>query len=327
MTDEDYLAGIDADLWARRSFSFVPDRTWPGPPERGDVHGPARPRVAFVGLPSDYSVAFLLALLRLPVRLTAIVTSPRCHPAVAATNIFDSVAAWADVPVLRLERVNSSEGIAALEALDLDAAVMASFDQIIRPDALALPRHGWMNFHPSLLPAYRGPEPVYWAIADGCAETGITAHRAVPAFDAGPILAQQRVTVRPDDTAGTLARRLTEAGAALLPSALDALLRDAGHPMDMAGESYRPPVGHRLLTDAESAGQAERWVRAGNPDLPAWYPTGAGARYARSARVVPAGRGTLTFPDADLLIEADGDRCRCAGPPELCARREGLAVP
>ena len=62
---------------------------------------------------------------------------------------------------------------------------MASFDQIVGARALALPKHGWLNVHPSLLPAYRGPEPVYWAIADGVAVTGISMHKAAPKVDSG----------------------------------------------------------------------------------------------------------------------------------------------
>ena len=63
---------------------------------------------------------------------------------------------------------------------------MASFDQIIGSRALGVPTHGWMNIHPSALPARRGPEPVYWTIADGDPVAGITLHRAVPKVDAGP---------------------------------------------------------------------------------------------------------------------------------------------
>jgi len=78
---------------------------------------------------------------------------------------------------------------------------MASFDQIVGARALAMPKHGWLNVHPSLLPAYRGPEPVYWAIADGAPVTGISMHKAAPKVDSGPVLAQTSVPILPADTA------------------------------------------------------------------------------------------------------------------------------
>src|SRR5437879_7044872 len=104
---------------------------------------------------------------------------------------------------------------------------MDSVGQLVRLPPPEIPMHGWLNAHPSLLPAYRGPEPVYWALAEGAKETGITLHRAVPRVDSGPILAQAPVAIRDDDTAGTLTKRLVETGIGLLPQALQGLLTDA----------------------------------------------------------------------------------------------------
>lgn len=329
MSDADFLTSIEDALWSRSSFSFMPDLTWPMPdePAAGLADGAAA-RVVFVGLPSPFSVAFLIALLRLPVHVVAVLTSPTCHPAVAAQNVFDAIGAWAGAPVLRPARVRSDEGMQQLEALNADAAVMASFDQIIRPPALALPRHGWLNVHPSLLPAYRGPEPVYWAVAEGAETVGITAHRVVPTFDAGPILAQRELAGRPDDTSGTLARRLTEAGVGMLGDAVDALLNDEpGRDFEIDPTNYRPSVGHRALNTAVSAAEALRWVRAGTPDIPAWLPGPDGPLYAHAARCVEAGCGTLSYPDADLLVDESSPRCRCASGANPCGRLEGAPAP
>lgn len=322
---EEFLTTLDEALWSRSSFSFVPDMTWPKPADRRGDGPPDAPRVIFVGLPSHFSVAFLVALLRLPLRLVGIVTSPTCHPAVAAENVFDAIAAWAGVPVLRPARVRSPEGMEQFDALDADAAVMASFDQIIRAPALALPRHGWLNIHPSRLPEYRGPEPVYWAVAEGAATVGITAHRVVPVFDAGPILAQRELAGRPEDTSGMLARRLTEAGVEMLGSAVEALLRDApGQEFEIDPNTYRPSVGHRPLSLADSAAQALRWVRAGLPDIPAWLPGPDGPQFAHAAQCVERGAGTLSYPDGDLLVTDTAPRCQCTstGP---CHRIEAAA--
>jgi methionyl-tRNA formyltransferase len=79
-----------------------------------------------------------------------------------------------------------------LASVQPDLAVCMGFPWRIPPDALAVPRLGWINGHPSLLPRHRGPLPVAWAIRDGDEEIGITFHRMDADLDTGPILAQRR---------------------------------------------------------------------------------------------------------------------------------------
>src|SRR2546428_4468662 len=119
---------------------------------------------------------------------------------------------------------------------------MASFDQIVRPDVLAIPQLGWLNIHPSLLPRHRGPEPIYWAIAQGDRETGITLHWAAERIDAGPILEQRTVPILPIDTAGTLCKRLVAAGVASLVPTMIQLAAGETHARlpDLAGGSDDP---------------------------------------------------------------------------------------
>lgn len=81
---------------------------------------------------------------------------------------------------------------ALLASVDPDLVVCMGFPWKIPPDALAVPRLGWLNGHPSLLPRHRGPLPVAWAIREGDEEIGITFHRMDAELDTGPILAQRR---------------------------------------------------------------------------------------------------------------------------------------
>jgi methionyl-tRNA formyltransferase len=209
---------------------------------------------------------------------------------------------------------------------------MASFDQIVGPRALGLARHGWLNVHPSLLPAYRGPEPVYWAIADGAPITGISLHRAAPKVDAGPILAQAQVPILPSDTAGTLTRRLVEAGMDLLPLAVAGLLADKdGLPVDMATSSYRSSVGHRSLDEAGSAEEAERMVRAGVPNMLPWVERDGHILYVNSARVAggtPALDGALVlhYPGRDLVVLNTMETCGCHHNRNDCEHRRSQTV-
>ena len=200
------LEQLRQSLWARREFSFIPDRD--SAPLEGEAQSQGGRRVLFAGFPSDFSLAFLLGVLELDdIEIVGLLTSPGAHPAILGDNALSRIADHIGVPLLRAWRVNDDHTILDLAGLELDAVVMASFDQIIGPRALAVPRHGWMNVHPSALPARRGPEPVYWTIADGDPIAGITLHRAVPKVDAGPMLAQRTLAVDPDDTSGTLTRR------------------------------------------------------------------------------------------------------------------------
>jgi methionyl-tRNA formyltransferase len=324
-----YLDDVGRDLWAKEVFTFIPDRDLPPPP--GTITPGEGPRVAFAGFPSDFSLAFLLRLLQLDVQPAGIITSPGAHPAILGDNALSRIADHLGIPLIRAWRINDEHSRFALDELDLDGVVMASFDQIVGLRALGLPRHGWLNVHPSLLPAYRGPEPVYWAIADGAAVTGITLHRAAPKVDAGPILAQSRVPILDTDTAGTLTRRLVEAGVELLPKAVQGLLTDdPGLPVEMSTSSYRSSVGHRSLEEAVSAEEAERMVRAGVPNMLPWVRLDGRWAYVRSAHLddgsAPAEAPRLHFDGGDLVLLETMDTCGCHHNVNDCEHRRSRSV-
>lgn len=328
-TSSAYLDKVGRDLWSNDVFTFIPDRDLPAAPDT-ITPGPG-PRVAFAGFPSDFSLAFLLRLLQLDVRPVGIITSPGAHPAILGDNALSRIADHLGIPLIRAWRINDEHSRFELDELDLDAVVMASFDQIVGQRALALPKHGWLNVHPSLLPAYRGPEPVYWAIADGAPVTGISMHKAAPKVDSGPVLAQARVAIHADDTAGTLTRRLVEAGMPLLPKALDGLLNDApGIDLDMSISSYRTSIGHRALDEAASAEEAERMVRAGAPNMLPWVMRDGRAAYVSAARVANAasadGVEVMHFPTGDLLLVQTMDTCGCHHNTNDCAHRRSQNV-
>jgi methionyl-tRNA formyltransferase len=79
-----------------------------------------------------------------------------------------------------------------LASVQPDLVVCTGFPWKIPPDALAIPRLGWLNGHPSLLPRHRGPSPVAWAIREGDEEIGFTFHRMDAELDTGPILSRVR---------------------------------------------------------------------------------------------------------------------------------------
>jgi methionyl-tRNA formyltransferase len=138
----------------------------------------------------------------------------------------------------------SRERMAALiRPLEPDLIVCSGFNWLIPREVLELPRFGAINLHPSLLPRYRGPIPVSWALRNADAEIGLTIHRMDDNFDTGPILAQGSAPLPEDvDDWPTLGPTLHSIAAQIMAGALERLAaRDPGDPQDEASASYAGP--------------------------------------------------------------------------------------
>jgi len=112
----------------------------------------------------------------------------------------------------------------AFKAADIDLAIVVAYGRIIPRRLLALPRHGFVNVHASLLPRWRGAAPIQRAIEAGDRETGVCLMDMVAELDAGDVFAEDRFPIDDDDTGETLAVKVGEHGAALLRAHLDNLL-------------------------------------------------------------------------------------------------------
>ncbi len=108
------------------------------------------------------------------------------------------------LPVHRFAKYSAPEALDALKALDADIGIMAYVLLFAPPEFCAIPRHGMIQFHPSLLPLHRGPASIPWAIIRGRSETGLTIFRPTPGLDEGPVILQKRVPIGPNDTAASL---------------------------------------------------------------------------------------------------------------------------
>jgi methionyl-tRNA formyltransferase len=123
------------------------------------------------------------------------------------------------LPVLSPEKVKDS--LPELTALNADLFVVVAYGQYIPPSVLAVPVQGAINFHPSLLPKYRGSSPIQWAVANGDTITGITILYVSEQMDAGDIILQRQIPIAPEDTSATLDPVLAAAGAELLLQAVE----------------------------------------------------------------------------------------------------------
>ena len=135
-----------------------------------------------------------------------------------------------------------SEIAAELKALGADLAVVVAYGRLLRADALAATRLGFMNAHFSLLPKYRGAAPVQWSLVRGEKKTGVSLFWLDEGMDTGPVQAMLETPIGPDEDAGELLARLTALGAELLGAVLTAL--DAGRIVrtPQSGEATLAPL-------------------------------------------------------------------------------------
>lgn len=129
-------------------------------------------------------------------------------------------------------RVWQPDNINDLLAARPDFLIVVAYGQILSRDILSLPRIAPVNLHASLLPRWRGASPIEHAILAGDRETGVTIQAMTEELDAGPILAQQRIPIGPEDTATDLRERLALLGAELLLQTLKAPLLPVPQPSD-----------------------------------------------------------------------------------------------
>ena len=142
---------------------------------------------------------------------------------------------------------NAPAFVEEVRRLRVDLIVVVAHGRILKPPLIETPRLGCINVHPALLPRYRGPNPLYWVLANGEATTGVTVHHIDAGIDTGDIILQRPVAVRAGDTEMTLQDRASGVAAALVAEAVRLL--GEGHaprtPQDESQASYygRPPLG------------------------------------------------------------------------------------
>jgi methionyl-tRNA formyltransferase len=108
------------------------------------------------------------------------------------------------IRVFQLASLKTAEASEALKALDVELGVMAYVLQFAPQEFCKLPRHGMIQYHPSLLPRYRGPSSINWPIIHGDTRTGLTIFRPSDGLDEGPVILQKETPIGPDDTLGSV---------------------------------------------------------------------------------------------------------------------------
>jgi methionyl-tRNA formyltransferase len=197
--------------------------------------------------------------------------------------------AWEhEIPVLEVGRLTDPACLAALAAAAPDVICVACFPQILPPPLLALPRFGCLNLHPSMLPAHRGPAPLFWAFRAGETRTGVTVHIMDERIDAGDLLFRKSLVI-PEGIPGTsLEEACASQGAKLMVEAVGSLpdMEKIRRPQNEAEASYEswPTLADLEIPTTRPALWAFNFIRGAGD----WYPLTlvAGERRFRVRRAV-----------------------------------------
>ncbi|MEO6704058.1 MAG: methionyl-tRNA formyltransferase [Jatrophihabitantaceae bacterium] len=276
-------------------------------------------RLLFAGTP-EAALPSLRALIEHPVHeVVAVLTRPDARAGRGRELSPSPVAELAlaeGIEVLRPAKPTEPAFLARLAELDIDCAPVVAYGALLREPALSLPRHGWVNLHFSLLPAWRGAAPVQHALLHGDGTTGASTFLIGPGLDDGPVYGVMTELVGQNDTSGTLLDRLATGGAQLLVATLDGIadgsLRPLPQPADGVSLAPKLTVADGEIRFDQPAIAIDRRVRACTPDPGAWT-TLRGDRLklgpmsllgdGSPADWPPAGAGQLRVERAEVLVQ------------------------
>jgi methionyl-tRNA formyltransferase len=288
-------------------------------------------RIAFMGTP-DFAVQTLAELVAAGHEVVCVYAQPPAPKGRGQTLQASPVQAFAESLGLMVRTPRSMKDpaeIAAFADLDLDAAVIVAYGQILLPAVLEAPRLGCFNLHASLLPRWRGAAPIQRAIMAGDAVTGVQVMRMTAGLDEGPVLLSQTVTISPEDTAGSLHDKLAAVGADLAPRALAAIERGAATetPQPLDGITYAKKISpaEARIDWSRTATEIDCHIRGLSPFPGAWFeaPSDKGPVRIKAlmSRLEPASGPFGTVLDDGLLIACGQGSVRL-----LKAQREGRSA-
>jgi methionyl-tRNA formyltransferase len=200
-------------------------------------------KLAIVGQ-QDFGKAVLEAFLARGDQVAGVFCAPE-KPG-ARPDALKVAASEKGIPVLQFQSLKADDAKAAMKKLNADIGIMAFVLQFAPQDFVAIPKHGTIQYHPSLLPKYRGPSSINWPIIRGDTRTGLSIFRPTDGLDEGPVVLQKETPIGPDDTLGTVYFER------LFPMGVKAMLEAAD--LVVAGK-------HREVAQDESQASYEGWCR------------------------------------------------------------------
>jgi methionyl-tRNA formyltransferase len=250
------------------------------------------------------------------------------------------------LPVFAPRSYAAAETIEALARLAVDLGIMAYVVKIVPQSFCRVPRHGTIQFHPSLLPLHRGPSSINWAVIRGETRTGLSIFRPVDGLDEGPVVLQKTIEIGPDDTVGSLYfDKIFPLGVAALLEAADLVTAGTAreHSQDESQASYEGWV-HEAEAHIDWAQNVEtlyNLIRGCNPAPGAWTMVGGKRLHLFDARKIVARRfaevkglvpGQVSAASqTSVTVHAQGGfievlRCRFDDGKKIAGSEAGLAL-
>lgn len=231
-------------------------------------------RILFAGTP-EVAVTSLNHLHDAGFEIAAVLTRPDAplgRKRVLTPSPVAARAAELDLPIIKTAKI-TEETTAQLAQLNLDAAAIVAYGGLVPQSALDVPKHGWINLHFSLLPAWRGAAPVQHSIIHGDDITGAVTFQLEAGLDTGPVFGQVTEQINELDTAGIMLDRLSQSGSTLLVQTLQAL--DSGQAVAVpqrGSHTYAPKITDvdAQLDFRQPATQIRRRAHGTTPFPGAW---------------------------------------------------------
>ena len=227
--------------------------------------------IVFMGTP-EIAAATLEALFESHDLLVGVVTQPDRPSGRGQRPLRSPVRKLAEahgVPVIAPEKIRAPEVLETLRVWRPQIIVVVAYGRILPKTILDLPPYGCLNVHYSLLPKYRGAAPAAWTIINGEEQGGVTTMKLVEKMDAGAIYLQEPLSLAPDETTGSLQKKLTPIGSRLLAETLGRLKEGSLIPREQDGSqaSLAPMLKKEdgLIDWRRAAVEIERRVRGFDP--------------------------------------------------------------
>jgi methionyl-tRNA formyltransferase len=221
------------------------------------------------------------------------------------------------LPLIQPKSINDPETLQVLSDLSLDAIVVASYGQLLKPVVFDLPRLGTINIHASLLPSYRGAAPVNWAIIRGETHTGVATFFIEKGLDTGDVLMMDDLDIGPNETSIEVEDRLAELGAVVIVKTLTGLAEGSLHATAQStnGVSLAPSLTREngRIEWNQSATQIHNLVRGTLPWPGAWTTLGNHRVKIHSTRLTGMASGVLQPgaigpPESNRLLVGTADQ-------------------
>ncbi len=206
---------------------------------------------------SGYNIPLVVTQPDRPKGRGCLITAPPVKEAALSLNL----------EVLQTESVKQNLFLEKMESLSPDFLIVAAFGHILPASVLKVPKIASLNIHGSILPKYRGPAPIQWAIINGEKETGVTIMIMNEGLDTGDILISSKTEITSSDTSYTLSDKLSYMGADLLISVLDNFPNLKPIPQDNSKFSYAPLFRKKdgCINWSKSAEEIDAFIRGVTP--------------------------------------------------------------